>query len=123
MQDIRLDSPLSGQLIPLSEVKDPAFASGAMGRGAAVKEPAGKVFAPVDGEVTVLFDTLHAIGIHAADGADILIHVGLDTVNLKGQHFTAHVAQGDTIKKGQLLLEFDAAAIKAAATTRRRRCS
>ena len=114
MQDIRIDSPLSGQLIPLSEVNDPAFASGAMGRGAAVKEPAGKVFAPVDGEVTVLFDTLHAIGIHAADGADILIHVGLDTVNLKGQHFKAHVAQGDTIKKGQLLLEFDAAAIKAA---------
>ena len=114
MQDIRLDSPLQGELIPLSEVKDPAFASGAMGRGAAVKNPAGKVFAPVDGEVTVLFDTLHAIGIHSTDGMDLLIHVGLDTVNLKGQHFTAHVAQGDTVKKGQLLLEFDPEAIKAA---------
>lgn len=114
MQDIRLDSPLQGELIPLSEVKDPAFASGAMGRGAAVKNPAGKVFAPVDGEVTVLFDTLHAIGIHSVDGMDLLIHVGLDTVNLKGQHFKAHVAQGDTVKKGQLLLEFDPEAIKAA---------
>ena len=114
MKDIRLDSPLNGKLVPLSEVSDPAFASGAMGLGAAVSEPDGKVFSPVDGEVTVLFATKHAIGLHAANGADILIHVGLDTVKLAGKYFEALVAQGDKVKKGQLLLKFDAAAIKAA---------
>ena len=114
MQDIRLDSPLQGRLIPLSEVSDPAFASGAMGRGAAVADPEGRVVSPVDGEVTVLFETKHAIGIHGTDGVDILIHVGVDTVKLGGMHFTAHVAQGDTVKKGQLLIEFDPAAIRAA---------
>ena len=113
MQDIRLDSPLHGRLIPLSEVTDPAFASGAMGRGAAVADPEGRVVSPVDGEVTVLFATKHAIGIHSADGVDLLIHVGVDTVKLEGKHFTSHVAQGDTVKKGQLLLEFDPDAIRA----------
>ena len=91
MSDLRLDSPLQGKLVPLSEVKDQAFASGAMGKGAAVSEPQGKVYAPVDGEVTVLFETKHAVGIHGENGADILIHVGLDTVNLKGEHFTARL--------------------------------
>lgn len=114
MKDIRLDSPLKGQLVELKEVKDPAFAGGAMGLGAAVRDPEGKVYSPVDGEITVLFETKHAIGIHSSEGADILIHVGLDTVKLNGEHFEAKVAQGDTVKKGQLLLEFDASAIKAA---------
>ena len=114
MKDIRLDSPLEGELIPLSDVQDPVFGSGAMGRGAAVKNPKGKVYAPFDGEITVFFDTKHAIGMKSKDGVEILIHVGMDTVNLKGQHFTAKAAQGDTVKKGQLLLEFDPEAIKAA---------
>ena len=114
MKDIRFDSPLKGTLIPLGEVKDPAFSSEAMGRGAAVKAPEGKVYAPFDGTITVFFDTKHALGLHSDDGVDLLIHVGLDTVNLNGQYFTAHAAQGDTVKKGQLLLEFDAAAIEAA---------
>ena len=114
MKDIRLDSPLNGQLVELKEVNDPAFAGGAMGLGAAVKNPDGKVYAPVDGEITVLFETKHAIGIRSAEGAEILIHVGLDTVKLNGEHFEAKVAQGDKVKKGQLLLEFDEAAIKAA---------
>ena len=114
MKEIRLDSPLKGELVELSQVNDPAFASGAMGFGAAVKNPDGKVYAPVDGEITVLFETKHAIGIHGANGEDLLIHVGLDTVKLNGEHFTAHVEQGATVKKGQLLLEFDGEAIKAA---------
>ena len=114
MKEIRLDSPLNGQLIELKDVKDPAFASGAMGKGAAVKDPDGKVYSPVDGTVTVLFGTKHAIGIHAEDGADILIHVGIDTVNLGGKYFAAKIAQGDTVKKGQLLLEFDPEGIKSA---------
>ena len=114
MKEIRLDSPLNGELVALSEVNDPAFASGAMGFGAAVKNPEGKVYSPVDGEVTVLFGTKHAIGIRGNDGEELLIHVGLDTVKLNGEHFTAHVEQGAQVKKGQLLLEFDGEAIKAA---------
>ena len=114
MKEIRLDSPLNGELVELSQVNDPAFASGAMGFGAAVKNPDGKVYAPVDGEMTVFFETKHAIGIHGENGEDLLIHVGLDTVKLNGEHFKAHVEQGATVKKGQLLLEFDGEAIKAA---------
>ena len=114
MKEIRLDSPLNGELVELSQVNDPAFASGAMGFGAAVKNPDGKVYSPADGEVTVFFETKHAIGIHGVDGEDLLIHVGLDTVKLNGEHFTAHVEQGAAVKKGQLLLEFDGEAIKAA---------
>ena len=114
MQDIRLENPLHGQLAELKEVRDPAFASGTMGIGAAVKDPSGQVYAPVDGEITVFFETKHAIGIHSIEGADILIHVGLDTVKLNGAYFTAKAAQGDKVSKGQLLLTFDAEAIKAA---------
>ncbi len=111
MKDIRITSPLEGKLIPLSQVKDPVFAGGIMGRGAAVEKPQGKVVAPFEGEVTSLFDTKHAIGLMSQDGVELLVHVGLDTVNLNGQHFTAHVAIGDQVHKGDLLIEFDEAAI------------
>ena len=114
MAELLLESPLEGELIALKEVNDPAFAGEAMGRGAAVKNPQGKVRAPFDGEVTVLFPTKHAIGLHSTAGVDLLVHVGLDTVNLEGKHFTAHVEQGTAIKKGDLLIEFDEAAIRAA---------
>lgn len=114
MRDIRLTSPVAGELIPLSEVKDPVFGSGAMGRGAAVKDPQGKVVAPFDGEITVFFETKHAIGLKSADGVEVLIHVGMDTVKLNGEHFTAQAAQGDKVKKGQVLLTFDPAAIREA---------
>ncbi len=114
MKEIRFESPLAGELVELSQVKDPAFSGGAMGKGAAVKNPKGRVVAPFDAEVTVLFDTKHALGLHSEDGADLLIHVGLDTVKLGGEHFTAHVEQGAKVKKGDLLLEFDEEAIKAA---------
>ena len=114
MTDIRIDSPLMGKLIPLSEVNDPVFSKGTMGRGAAVKDPAGKVYAPFDGEITVFFETKHAIGLKSDDGIEILIHVGMDTVNLNGEHFTAHKKQGDKVKKGELLLEFDPEGIKKA---------
>ena len=114
MKNLILSSPLDGQLIPLNEVNDPVFAGGAMGRGAAVKNPKGKVYAPFDGEISVFFDTHHAIGLHSNDGVDLLIHVGMDTVTLKGKHFTPKAKQGDKVKKGQLLIEFDIAAIKAA---------
>ena len=114
MRDIRLTSPLEGELIPLSAVKDMVFSTGAMGRGAAVKNPQGKVVAPFDGEITVFFETKHAIGLKSADGVEVLIHVGMDTVKLNGEHFTAQAAQGDKVKKGQVLLTFDPAAIREA---------
>ena len=114
MRDIRLTSPLEGELIPLSAVKDMVFSTGAMGRGAAVKNPQGKVVAPFDGEITVFFETKHAIGLKSADGIEVLIHVGMDTVKLNGEHFTAQAAQGDKVKKGQVLLTFDPAAIREA---------
>ena len=114
MRDIRLTSPLEGELIPLSAVKDMVFSTGAMGRGAAVRNPQGKVVAPFDGEITVFFETKHAIGLKSADGVEVLIHVGMDTVKLNGEHFTAQAAQGDKVKKGQVLLTFDPAAIREA---------
>ena len=114
MQDISIGSPLQGRLIELSQVRDSGFASGVMGRGAAVENPEGKVYAPFDGVAEVVFDTKHALGLKSDDDIDLLIHVGLDTVELGGQYFTAHVEQGAPIQKGQLLLEFDPEAIRAA---------
>ena len=109
MKDIQLSSPLAGRLIALKAVNDPAFA--AMGRGAGVADPQGQVYSPFDGEVTVLFPTGHAIGLRSDDGIELLIHVGINTVALNGEHFAAKVAQGDRVKRGQILLEFDPAAI------------
>ena len=102
-----LVSPLKGNIIALSEVEDAAFASGALGKGVAIKPVEGKVFAPADGTLTTLFPTAHALGITTDNGAEILIHVGMDTVQLEGKYFNAKVKQGEKIKKGQLLLEFD----------------
>lgn len=123
MKDIRLDSPLNGRLVELSEVADPAFSGGAMGIGAAVKDPDGKVVSPADGEITVLFATKHAIGIHTDEGADILIHVGLDTVKLNGNHFEAKVAQGDRVKRASCCWNLMRTRSGRPATIRRRRCS
>ncbi len=114
MNDIRLSSPLNGKMVPLQDIKDPVFSSGAMGRGMAVAEPDGKVYAPFDGEITVFFETKHAIGLKSEDGVELLIHVGMDTVELKGECFTAKAQQGEKVKRGQLLLEFDPEGIKKA---------
>ena len=107
MKNIRISSPLNGTLIPLNEVDDPVFGGGAMGRGAAVKNPEGKVYAPFDGEITVFFPTHHAIGLKSNDGIELLIHVGMDTVKLNGECFSPKAEAGDKVKRGQLLLEFD----------------
>ena len=107
-------APLKGETVPSAEVNDPTFAEEMLGKGLAIKPAEGKVYAPFDGEVAMVFDTKHAISLVSAKGTEVLIHVGLDTVMLKGQHYTAHVESGDTVKKGDLMLEFDIEAIKAA---------
>ena len=107
-------SPMEGTVVALSEVKDQVFASEAMGKGLAILPSVGRVVAPADGIVSSLFNTRHAIGITSEDGAEILIHVGLDTVKLNGEYFTAHVQQGNHVKAGDLLLEFDMDKIKQA---------
>lgn len=108
----KLISPLKGEVKPLSEVKDEAFSTGALGKGIAIEPAEGKVVAPVDGVLTTFFPTGHALGITSDNGVEILIHVGMDTVQLEGKHFTPKAKQGDTIKAGDVLLEFDIKAIK-----------
>ncbi|KJD43683.1 beta-glucoside-specific PTS transporter subunit IIABC [Paenibacillus terrae] len=107
-------SPLKGEVKPLSEVTDEAFSTGALGKGIAIEPSEGKVVSPVDGVLTSLFSSGHAIGITSDHGVEVLIHVGKDTVKLKGKHFYPKVKQGDAVKKGQLLMEFDMEAIKEA---------
>lgn len=107
-------SPAKGQAVPLSQVNDPTFSEGMLGDGVAVIPSEGKIYAPADGEVGMVFDTLHAVSLTADYGAEILIHVGLDTVKLKGKGFIGHVQAGDNVKKGDLLLEMDLETIKEA---------
>lgn len=107
-------SPLTGKIVPLQEVADEAFSSGTLGKGIAVEPAVGKLHAPADGEITTLFPTKHAVGLTTGDGIEVLMHIGMDTVEMDGNGFTAHVQQGDKVKKGDLLVEFDMKAIKAA---------
>lgn len=107
-------SPIKGDVLPLSEVKDEVFSQGLLGKGVAIEPKEGKVVAPVDGTLTTLFPTHHALGITSDKGAEILIHVGMDTVQLEGKCFTPKVKQGERVKAGQVLLEFDIKGIKEA---------
>lgn len=107
-------SPLTGQMIPIEEVPDDTFASKVLGDGMAVIPTEGKVYAPFDGTVEMLYNTRHAIGLKSVDGIELLIHVGINTVELDGKYYEAHVSDGDKIRKGELLLEFDIARIKEA---------
>lgn len=104
---LEIASPVKGKVLKLEAIKDDAFASGVLGKGAAIIPEEGKVYAPADGVVSTLFPTLHAMGIQTDEGVEILIHVGLDTVQLDGEGFKAFVKQGDHVKKGQLLVTFD----------------
>lgn len=109
-----LKSPLTGNLVALSDVPDEVFSSGVLGKGIAVEPTVGEVIAPADGEITTLFPTGHAVGIKTNNGAELLIHIGMDTVKMNGDGFKTHVQQGDKVKQGQLLIEFDIAKIKSA---------
>lgn len=114
LKDELVLSPLSGAVVALSDVNDPVFASGAMGQGVAIKPSQGVVYAPADAEVTIAFETGHAYGLKTASGAEILIHVGIDTVSMNGDGFDQKVAQGSRVKAGDVLGTFDAEKIAAA---------
>ena len=108
--EVNIVSPLTGEAVPLSETGDPAFAAEALGKGIAVKPSEGKVFAPCDATVSAVMG--HAVGLECDNGAELLIHMGIDTVNLDGKHYTGHVEEGQRVKAGDLLLEFDITAIE-----------
>ncbi|WP_326513791.1 beta-glucoside-specific PTS transporter subunit IIABC [Clostridium intestinale] len=109
---ITIASPISGEVISLNEVKDETFASEMMGKGIAIKPTEGKVVSPINGVVQTIFKTKHAIGLKSNDGVEILIHVGMDTVQLEGKHFTSYIKDGDEVKVGDILVEFDMEAIE-----------
>ena len=111
--EISITSPVEGKVIPLTEVKDSTFAQEILGKGAAIIPEKGVVYAPFDGKVDAVFETGHALGLVSEDGVELLVHVGIDTVNLKGKYFTPKKKSGDTMKKGDILLEFDIDKIKA----------
>ncbi|BFL54422.1 MULTISPECIES: beta-glucoside-specific PTS transporter subunit IIABC [Streptococcus] len=101
-----------GEVVELNKVNDAVFSTGVMGNGFAIVPTEGKVFAPFAGKVTMVFETKHAIGLRSDNGVEVLVHIGLDTVNLKGEHFNVHIKEGDTIEAGQLLVEFDLEKLK-----------
>ncbi|MCT6891711.1 MAG: glucose PTS transporter subunit IIA, partial [Lactobacillus sp.] len=109
-----LVAPINGQVVPLSDVKDEVFSSGSMGKGIAIEPQEGKVCSPLDGEVVMVFPTGHAIGLKSTNGAEVMIHIGMDTVELEGKGFTTLVKKGQAVKKGDPLIKFDMEAIKKA---------
>ena len=112
-KDTVLSACLNGTVVPLADVKDEAFASGVLGDGIAIEPCDGELVAPADGEISSTFETHHAVGMTTADGAELLMHIGIDTVKLGGKHFTYLVNEGDKVKKGQPLIRFELEAIKA----------
>lgn len=113
-EGIQICAPCAGKLLALQEVKDPTFSAGILGPGVAIVPSDGRFYAPADGTVATVFPTGHAAAIRTADGAEVLLHIGLDTVKLKGEHFTIHAEEGQQVKKGDLLLEADLEAVRAA---------
>ncbi len=111
---IEIQAPMEGTVYAITEVNDPVFREKIVGDGIAILPNKGRVVAPVDGTVSMLFETKHAISLKSVQGTEVLIHVGLDTVKLQGENFKAHVKSGDIVRAGDLLLEFDMEKIKAA---------
>jgi glucose-specific phosphotransferase system IIA component len=111
---IEIGSPVKGKAVPISQVSDPTFGEEILGKGVAIQPEEGKIYAPADGTIEMLFDTKHAVSMTTTEGVELLVHIGLDTVALKGEHFTAHKGNGDAVKKGDLLISVDLEAVKAA---------
>ena len=107
-------APIAGKAVAITEVPDPTFAEGMLGNGIAIEPTDGKVYAPCDATVDMMFDTGHAVSMTTESGIEILVHVGLETVGLEGKPFTVHVHNGDKVKKGQLMIEVDLNAVKEA---------
>lgn len=107
-------SPISGQAISAQEIEDETFCASLLGYTIGIQPADGKVYAPADGTVSIVFETGHAVGLQTADGAEVLIHIGIDTVSLNGEPFHTHVKEGDRVQQGDLLIEFDGDAIRAA---------
>ena len=113
-KSIAVLAPLEGELISIAQVADPTFSEEMLGPGVAIRPSGGRVVSPVTGAVTQIFETGHALTLTSRDGVEILIHVGLDTIRLKGEHYTIHVQEGNPVHPGDLLIEFDPQAIAAA---------
>lgn len=111
---IILGAPLEGECVSLKQVNDPTFSEEILGKGIAIVPADGTVYAPANGEISTVFPTGHALGLTTEDGVEVLIHIGLDTVKLNGQHFTIRANAGDKVRKGDLLIEADIEQIKAA---------
>ena len=111
---IEIGSPVKGKAVPISKVSDPTFGEEILGKGVAIQPEEGKIYAPADGTIEMLFDTKHAVSMTTTEGVELLVHIGLDTVALKGEYFTAHKGNGDAVKKGDLLISVDLEAVKAA---------
>jgi PTS system glucose-specific IIA component len=107
-----IHAPITGKLVAIEDVPDPTFGQKMMGDGVAIEPTEGKVVAPVDGEIMQVFPTKHAIGIKTKGGLELLLHIGLETVNMKGEGFTTHVKEGDKVQVGDTLVDFDLALIK-----------
>ncbi len=106
-------SPITGKAVESKEINDPVFSEEMLGRGLAIVPTEGRVYAPVSGKIEMMHDSMHAVSLTSDKGAEILVHIGLDTVSLNGRHYTRHANEGDYVKAGQLLLEFDIPAIQA----------
>lgn len=113
-KSIFVTAPIKGEVVTIDKVNDPTFAQEMLGKGVAIKPAEGKIVSPVNGEITVLFETKHAVSIKSDEGVEILIHIGLDTVNLKGEYFESYVKVGDKVKTGDLLIKFNEEKIKEA---------
>ena len=108
---IEIGSPVKGKTVAISNVSDPTFGEEILGKGVAIIPAEGRIYAPADGTIEMLFDTMHAVSMTTSEGVELLIHIGLDTVALKGEHFTAYKGNGDSVKKGELLIEADLDAV------------
>lgn len=111
--DIEIFSPVKGKCVSIHEVSDSTFGEEIIGKGVALIPENGDIYAPADGEITALFPTYHAVAVTTTDGAEVLVHIGLDTVNLEGKGYTCHVKKGQKVKKGDLLIQADIEQIKA----------